>query len=197
MFWVLDPRSLIPDPLIPRRDRDFVDDRPRNTIRAQTIGAARPRTVARGVDKNLRIPDPRSRIPTDEGKALRFLPLCVAEVRLAIKSKQRGNLRVGPRRLQSQSPPQHGRRETKRADGVPRVVLAVAEGAFAGIPRFAPDDGGQRDEEMVRLRVPAKTHRSSRRVLARRVVADASAVNDPRLGRVQVAARRVDAQRPA
>ena len=85
------------------------------------------------------------------------------------------------------------------------VVLAVAKRALAVLPRLAPDDRRQRRPGNPWRRGGERLGRRPRiqhaslfeRMLARRVVADATVADDPGLGRMQVAARRIDAQRPA
>src|SRR5688572_25292414 len=94
-----------------------------------------------------------------------------------------------------------------------RVVLAVAEGALAVLPRLAPVDGGESDEERARGQAACEKRielgwavgAALERVAARRVMEKSrrfaqlrNAIDEEiALGGMQVAARRIHAQRPA
>ena len=118
-----------------------------------------------------------------------------------------------PPRRQPRLPPQRGRGERDAGERVPQVVLAVAEGALAVLPRLAPGDRAQHDQERARrqlARDPLPQRRRQARAQLERVLPRA-VVHEHRppvealergqqrvaLGRVQVAAGGVDAQRPA
>src|SRR5205085_11102730 len=168
------------------------DDWPLDVIRAQTVRTTEPRTCARGRDQRISA-EPRT--TSHNRNALGFLAFRVAEVRIAIESEQRTNLRIRPLRQQLHPPSEHRGGEPHRADRVPDVVLTVAEGAFAVLPCLAPDDRGQRDEKTTTIFIVERTSLFER-MRARRVVTDAAVVHDPRFGRMQVAARGIHTQRP-
>jgi len=79
------------------------------------------------------------------------------------------------------SPTQRGGGEPKGREGVPGVVLAIAERSFPVFPCLAPDDGGQPDME------PARTGNANLRtarplfesVVQRRVMIDSRAARQP------------------
>src|SRR5262245_38705018 len=83
------------------------------------------------------------------------------------------------------------------------IVLAVAERPLAVLPGLAPPDRGERNEKPVASGgkggpLSAIEPRSALEpVLARRIVIHVAQPQEIRLGRMQVTARRVDAQRPA
>ena len=83
------------------------------------------------------------------------------------------------------------------------VVLAIPERPLAVLPRFAPVDRRQADEEPGassgegRPGVRVKGRALFQRVFTRRIVTDATVADDVGLCRMQVAAGRIDAQRPA
>ena len=118
---------------------------------------------------------------------------------------------VRPRRLQRGTPPGEPAGHRQRRDGVTEIVLAVAERPLAVFPRFAPMNRRQRDEQDVRSAAERALPRAFveqaaqfERVTIRGVVIDRRlisqsmqrAANDIRLGRVEVAAGRIDSERP-
>ena len=122
---------------------------------------------------------------------------------------------------QPRLPTQPGRGDAQRTQRVADIVLAVAERAVAVLPRLAPEDRGQADENRLFRQAVAPVQHNPlaqrapdvrgqprphlQAVLGRGVVRDdrrvaqpgESAADQVALGRVQVAAGRVDAQRPA
>jgi hypothetical protein len=88
-----------------------------------------------------------------------------------------------------------------RRNGVTQVVLAVSKRAFAVLPRLAPVDRRQRDEKQ-----PFRPFQVERAALLERVAVGGVVIDaliqarsryDVGFSRVQIAARRVDPQRPS
>ena len=110
-------------------------------------------------------------------------------------------------------PAERRRGDAHRADGMARVVLAVAEGALAVLPRLAPVDRREPSRNACggkpRMRrassASGQSARRSRPCSRRRVMEQArrlAQLRDPAdqhvaLGGMQIAARRIHAQRPA
>src|SRR5687768_5534653 len=145
--------------------------------------------------------DPRRDVRRrDDRDTLRLLALYPDEIRIAVEAENGGELFVGPSRQQGQLPAEQRRSHAQRADGMPGVVLAVTKRTLPVLPCLAPVNRRERDQKAWTQRRPGGCfqHRTSfERVLARRVVADVTIADDVGFGRMEITARRVDAQRPA
>ena len=138
---------------------------------------------------------------------VRLFALGGTEVGVAIESEQAGELRrAASHRLQR--PAQHGSGIAQRADGVANIKLAVAKGAFAVFPGFAPLNAGEGDEDARRRRGDSLLLRCEGRaqlqhMLAHRVVMDSigdavdTLTDQPGFSRMQVAAGGIHAHGPA
>src|SRR5204862_7939887 len=111
-------------------------------------GVAGPDTRTDGVEKGGAIDAwrPLTAERANFEEAPRLFALGVDEVVVAIDSGQRGDVRVGPVRQDSRAEAGERGGDPNRRDRVTEIMLTVAEGAFAVLPRLAPMDGGQRDE---------------------------------------------------
>jgi hypothetical protein len=131
-----------------------------------------------------------------------LLAFCVPVIRVTVDAGECGDVGVRP------LGPQHGPPSCERSgkadgsDGMPQIVLTIAEGAFAVLPGFAPMNGCQCDEEsMVIDCVGRKAATAFDRMSIGRIVPDARqrrhALNgsgdDEGFSRVQIAARGVGA----
>ena len=192
---------------------DVVDNRPAHVAVAQVIGLSRPRAGAHGrnqrgavVRRELAGPGRRD----DREHAARIVPFGVGIVRVAIEADQRRDLVVRPVRQHHGAAAGDCRRHRQRGHGVAEVVLAVAERALAVLPRLAPVDRGQHHEPGVRFgNSAAPLPRIDAAALVERVSIGGVVIHARRwnsrdrtadhvgFGRMQVAARRVHAQRPA
>ena len=192
---------------------DFVDERPLDVILAQLTRAARPlaardgggepfRRVARALER---------RRGGQRHDARRLFALGFDEVFVAVDARGRGNRTLRPGGQQRGAPSGEAGGDGHGRDGVSEVVLAVAERPLAVLPRFAPVNGRERDQHDVVSsadsappRVVVERASQFERVTVRRVVVDRRPVGQPGhgsahdvgFGRVEVAARRVHAQRP-
>jgi hypothetical protein len=167
----------------------------------ERIGNAAPGRAARRVDqpRGIGVDPPRRVARGDDRNAFRLLALRPREIGVAVQAEDGGELFIGPSRQQRQLPAEQRRGHSQRADGMAGVVLAVTERALPVLPRLTPVDGRESDKEARAERCPGGRfqHRPLfEPVLARGVVADATVANDVGLGWMEVAARRVDAQRP-
>jgi len=155
----------------------------------------------------------RGRRFRDQRDALGELPFGVGEIIGAIHAEQRRDVRVGPVGQQLHLPSKPSRRETHGADRMSQIVLAVAEGALSVLPRLAPEDRGEPDEQalIVRRRLHPACNLACRGqkapacedaplfecVLARRVVTHAAVPDDVGLGGMEITAGGIDPQGPA
>ena len=183
-------------------------------IFAQLAGAARPASASHGLDERpdgvLRTIERDAAGHGDDAAGL--LPFGFEEIFVAIDAGCRGDVAVRPRRRQRATPSHDGGANRYGGYCVSHVVLAVAERALAVLPRFAPMNGGQRDEQHVRpsatgaiprTRVEHAAHleRMTIRgvVIHRRLVGEARqrSADHIRFGGMEIPARRVDPQRPS
>ena len=142
-----------------------------------------------------------------------MLALGACEILGSIQTEQVVDRFVGQAMQQHCAPAQGRGGDPQRADRVSDVMLAIAEGTFAVLPRLAPVDRRQADQKRLRREL-AHQRRAQRSVavrspfepvLARRVVVQPRRVaksgqradQQVGFGRMQVAARRIAAQRPA
>ena len=143
--------------------------------------------------------------------AARFFPLRLDEVLVAVHAGERRDRTMGPLCQEHGTPAGERRPEGDGGEGVTEIVLAVTEGSLAVLPCFAPVDGGERDQHEIRVaahrcRPCALIERAAQleRLPIRRVMVHSrracqarhSTTDDVCLGRVEVAARRIHAQRP-
>ena len=197
--------------------RHVGDRRPLHVLRAEGVRRSGPRPAAkrlaqlgRGRARPSR-PPRRSRRPAPRPRGRRGARGPRAprgEVTLAIEAEERRHVVVAGRVEETRGPAQDRRRVADGAERVAHVVLAVAEGPLAVLPRLAPVDGGEADQEGAGGQQPRQRGRGGRRptvledVVAAQVVVqargDAVRLGDEQvaLGRVEVAARGVGAQRP-
>ena len=145
----------------------------------------------------------------DRQHGIRLLALGACEILGSIQAEQVVDRLVGQAMQQHCAPAQGRGGDPQRADRVSDVMLAIAEGTFAVLPRLAPVDRRQADQKRLR-REPAHQRRAQRSVavrspfepvLARRVVvqprlvakAGQRADQQVGFGRMQVATRRIAA----
>ncbi len=207
-----------------RGDGDFVDDLPAHrVVAAEPVRGAMPARSSQLVREG-RIEVARNSlhagppVPGEVGRpdhqhGIRVLALGAREVLGPVQPEQVFDRLVGQAMQQPSAPAQGRGGDPQRADRVSRVMLAIAECALAVLPRLAPVDRREPDQKGLR-RESAHQRREQRHaavrspfepVLARRVVVQARSVAKPgqrvdqqvALGRMQVAARRIAAQRPA
>src|SRR5437660_136302 len=198
-------------PRLQRRLRDDVDDVPGNRlIAAQAIRGSVP-ALGRGrlVERERQRPLGFARPDGEHG--FRVLALHAGVVSVAIEAEKPRDGRVRRVIEHERRPAERRRRDAQRADGVPDVVLAVAEGALAVFPRFAPMHRRESHQKclgreaahqvLIPLRRPFGP--ALERVLARRVMEKARRAElrqrDEHIafGRMEVSARGIGAQRPA
>ena len=116
------------------------DVRPVPVSRAQGIGPTAPGRTRQGVEYGLHA---RGFARSDPQQGLGDLPLRRQEVGFPIDPGEGRNLGIAPGRQQPHRPAEGGGRIGECRQGVAAVVLAVAEGADAVLPRLAPVDAGQ------------------------------------------------------
>jgi hypothetical protein len=200
-----------------RRPADLVDDRPRLVRRAQLVrlAAHRQRGEARQGGR-WRGPAVQRR-GIEDGVAGHQQQERLGQLGLGAgawaQAEQRGQGRVVGRRQLDRAPALQRGREGDRGDRMAEVVLAVAKRSLAVLPRLAPGDRAEAEQQARRRQAAAQRGpgvgidggAALERVQQRTVVIEAwprgQAVDRRReqvgLGRVQVAARWIDAQRPA
>ncbi len=131
--------------------------------------------------------------------------LRLGAVRGSIHTEQRGDRRIRPMREGLQPPAQQRRRIRQRRHRVADVELAIAIGTLAVFPRLAPVDGGQPEQRDRPVRGWARSNGRPlfQQMRVRPVVIHPireigqRAADEIALRRVQIAAGRVAAQRPA
>ena len=192
---------------------DFLDERPLDVVLAQLARPARPlatRDGSRELVRDIGRPLERRR-GGQRHDASGLFAFGVDEVLVAIDAGRRANRALRPRGQERRAPPGEAGGDGHGRHGVAEVVLAVAERPLAVLPRFAPVDGRQRDEHDVVSsrdsappRVAIEYASLFERMTVRRVVIDGRLVGQPGhrsahdvgFRRVEVAAGRVDPQRP-
>ena len=196
--------------------RHVGDRRPLHVLRAQGVRRSRPRPAAKRIaqlvqaelDPADRRVDLGARRHDHEAVGVLAIPGCYGEVTLPIEAEECRHVVVAGCVEKTSGPAQHRRRVTDGAESVAHVVLAVAEGPLAVLPGLAPVDGGEADQESTGGQHPRQRARGGRSptvledVVAAQVMVqargDAIGLGDEQvaLGRVEVAARGVGAQRP-
>ena len=173
----------------------LLDIGPIDVIGAQSIGLAVPPRWRRWQFRGQRFACGNTQ------QAIRRLPFG-GVLRTAIESEQCRDLSVAWRGEQARAPTQRGRSVAHRGDGVAAVVLAVAKRAHAIFPGFAPGYAREPNCHPVKLDRLVPSPATLERVVAAHVVIDArrkarhGAGHEIALGRMQVAARGIAAQRP-
>ena len=128
---------------------------------------------------------------------------CVAAILVPIYTEKSRKVVVRPFGQKPESPAKECSGHAQGANGVPDVVLAIPEGTLAVLPCLAPVDRRECNEEALvtsEERLPLIDGHGGALldgVFARCVVKDAPFVDDVGFGRVEVAARRIDAECPA
>ena len=194
---------------VDRGARDLVDECPLNVILAQLTGAAPPSPVSHAVEQPASVArDGMRGRRGDRDDAARFFALGLDEILFSIDAGERRDRCLRPGGQHDGAPACDRGREADRGNGMPEIVLAVTERPLTVLPGLAPMNGRERDQQDVdrpsELRHPRlRTERASllERMTIRRVVIDGRRVgetvqrrtDDIRLGRMEVAARRVDA----
>ena len=196
--------------------RYLSDHRPLDAVfRAQGVGPALPEhTTAVRPHLAQAAWNRRRKLGCDQSEKLRLLPLCLAEILIAVEPKQAGDGAIAVAVEEHQSPAESRGRDAHGGKRVPDIVLAVPERALTVLPGFSPKDGRQTHEEGSfsfrerryvlgpELRVENRSPLES--VVPRRVVVHGRRVTQPvdrgwngiALGRMKIAARRVRAQGP-
>ena len=193
--------------------RDLVDERPLDVVLAQLAGAAGPRPAAGRVhQRRERGRRGRRLARAHQEHAAGLFALGIGVVGVPIEAEEPCDRALRAARDERRPPPREPGGQPHGRDRVAEIVLTVPEGALAVLPRFAPVNRGQADEARVR-RIAER--RAPRRGIERRaplervpiggVVEDGGAVgqavertgDEIGLRRVEVAARRIDAERPA
>ncbi len=178
-----------------------VDVGPLNVLVAQPVCAARPACRARRGDQIVE----HGWLPrSDPEQAIRFLALGVEKVGGAVKTQHRGDILVRCRIEHARLPSEGRSRVAHRGDGVPAVMMAVAERAHPILPCLAPVDRCDTDQHATcQWRgwcFPARALLQD--VIAAVVVIDAAfqtrkvGCDEIALGRMQVPAGGIAAQRP-
>ena len=122
------------------------------------------------------------------------------------EAKQRGYFVVGRFAQDMRAPAERRRGLSGRADRMAGVELTIAKGALAIFPGLAPRDGAEREQKAAwRKQISLfETGAGLQRVIERRVMIErrhlsahiARSQNHPGFRRMQIAARRIVAQRP-
>ena len=198
------------------RARHVGDRRPLHVLRAEGVRRSGPRPSAKRLAQLAQAElDPLDRrvdlgARRHDHEAVGVLAVLGrrGEVALSIEAEERRHVVVAGRVEEASGPAQHGRRVADGAERVAHVVLAVAEGPLAVLPRLAPVDGSEAEHEDAPGQQPRQRGPGGGRpplledVVAAQVVVhargDAIGLGDEQvaLGRVEVAARGVGAQRP-
>ena len=122
------------------------------------------------------------------------------------QAEQSGDLIVRGLRQRVSAPAERPRAGGRCADGVPGIELAITKSALAIFPRFAPGNGAESQEKAAGRQTargwidrPLLQHMRQWRIMIERgLVADAAerVEDEIGLGRMQIAARGIVAQRP-
>ena len=127
----------------------------------------------------------------------------------SIEAERGGDLPVADAIQQAYAPTQHAGGDIQGQIGVSAIMLAITKGAFTVFPGLAPSDGGKTHEKGIRgQQIPGLLGEfgpNLQGVSLWGIVVDAGGFIQPSQGRqdavsfrrMQVSARRIDAQRPA
>ena len=178
-----------------------LDVAPLDVLAAQPVWLSRPARRAGGGDQRF---DRRRLARSHPQQAVGLLALDPFIVGAAVQPEHCGNLFVGCMVEHPGLPAERGGRIAHGGDCVPAVVVAVAEGAHAVLPRLAPVDRGDPDDDAIGhwLRRRNEARKALERVIAAHVVIDPAIEtrqgggDEIALGWMQVPARGVAAQRP-
>ncbi len=187
------------------RQRDLVDDRPVDARGTQRVCPSCPDRATSGLDERFGIGvQPRLYITGgDCHDAFRLFPLGAGEVRIPIDASHGRDVRIRPAREQHQAPAKERGGKTQCRNRMAGVMLAIAERPLSVFPGFAPVNRRQRDQKSwIRAGQSPPRRRTHRgplfeRMLPRRIVVHAAVADQVRLGRVEIAARGIDPERPA
>ncbi len=136
-------------------------------------------------------------------QAVGDLGLAIHEILRAVRAEQGGQFGIARVVHQPGPPAERGRRVSDGGNRVAAVVLAVAEGAHAVFPCLAPVDRAQPEQHPGRAGRPVQRRAPLQAVFQAQVVMHAGIQAGQRgrqqiaLGRMQVAAGGIAAQRPA